>query len=199
MPMGKSALGGGEPISSSFHPCRRFQLTSRWDSRPNTEGHASPLGLTHVADITRVFLYSSVKADINSALTDELLQACCDTCTGFRALQKKRQIPKHWIDVRRWAEGPPLLFFPIPHRNPCQRTDLVIHSPSPDAIPIPDRSDDHLFRVATRRADIQGCRPSHPRLYVDPGHIRGPVAKYRHLPRLSGRAGQQHHSVSSAG
>ncbi|KIV89630.1 hypothetical protein PV10_07016 [Exophiala mesophila] len=67
--------------------------------RPNTEGHASPLGLTHVADITRVFLYSSVKADINSPLTDELLQACCDTCTGFRALQKKRQIPKHWIDM----------------------------------------------------------------------------------------------------
>ncbi|KAH9208009.1 hypothetical protein DL95DRAFT_428864 [Leptodontidium sp. 2 PMI_412] len=67
--------------------------------RVNTEGYASSLGLDHVAAITRAILYRLDPADINSPYTDEYLQSCCDVGGLFRALQKKRQIPKHWIDV----------------------------------------------------------------------------------------------------
>ncbi|EEU33727.1 uncharacterized protein NECHADRAFT_89214 [Fusarium vanettenii 77-13-4] len=68
--------------------------------RVNTDGYASSLGLTHVAAITRVILYRLDPADIDSPYIDEKLQACCDFVGTFRALQKKRQIPKHWGDVR---------------------------------------------------------------------------------------------------
>ncbi|KAG4433625.1 hypothetical protein IFR05_010901 [Cadophora sp. M221] len=67
--------------------------------RVNTEGYASSLGLTHVAAITRVILYRLEPADINSSYTDKYLQSCCDAGDIFRALQKKRQIPKHWVDM----------------------------------------------------------------------------------------------------
>ncbi|EXK77153.1 hypothetical protein FOQG_18130 [Fusarium oxysporum f. sp. raphani 54005] len=67
--------------------------------RVNTEGYASSLGLTHVAAITRVILYRLDPADIDSPYIDEKLQACCDFVGIFRALQKKRQIPKHWGDM----------------------------------------------------------------------------------------------------
>ncbi|KAF9879262.1 hypothetical protein CkaCkLH20_03495 [Colletotrichum karsti] len=67
--------------------------------RVNTEGYASSLGLMHVAAITRVILYRLDPADINSPYTEEYLQSCCDLVGIFRALQKKRQIPKHWIDM----------------------------------------------------------------------------------------------------
>jgi hypothetical protein len=49
--------------------------------------------------MTRVVLYSSVPFETTSEIMDELLQACCDSCATFRALQKRRQIPKHWFDV----------------------------------------------------------------------------------------------------
>ncbi|KAM0283690.1 hypothetical protein ACHAO9_009618 [Fusarium lateritium] len=67
--------------------------------RANTEGYASSLGLTHVAAITRVILYRLHPADIDSPYIDKKLQACCDFVGIFRALQKKRQIPKHWGDM----------------------------------------------------------------------------------------------------
>ncbi|GKT61279.1 hypothetical protein ColTof4_01365 [Colletotrichum tofieldiae] len=67
--------------------------------RVNTEGYASSLGLTHVAAITRVILYRLDPTDIDSPYIDEKLQACCDFVGIFRALQKKRQIPKHWGDM----------------------------------------------------------------------------------------------------
>jgi len=67
--------------------------------RVNTQGYASYLGLNHVAAITRVILYRLDPADINSPYTEEYLQSCCDVGGLFRALQKKRQIPKHWIDM----------------------------------------------------------------------------------------------------
>lgn len=73
---------------------------NRFSSRVNTEGYASSLGLTHVAAITRVILYRLDPADMESSYADEKLQACCDFAGIFRALQKKRQIPKHWGDVR---------------------------------------------------------------------------------------------------
>lgn len=69
-------------------------------SRINTEGYASSIGLTHVAAITRVILYSLDPVDIDSPYTDNYLQCCCDFSGIFRMLQKKRQIPKHWMDVR---------------------------------------------------------------------------------------------------
>ncbi|KAH6697634.1 hypothetical protein F5X68DRAFT_257763 [Plectosphaerella plurivora] len=67
--------------------------------RVNTEGYASSLGLIHVAAITRVILYRMDPADMGSLFVDEKLQACCDFVGIFRALQKKRQIPKHWGDM----------------------------------------------------------------------------------------------------
>jgi hypothetical protein len=69
-------------------------------SRVNTEGYASSLGLTHVAVITRVILCRLDPADMDSSHVEEKLQACCNFAGKFRALQKKRQIPKHWGDVR---------------------------------------------------------------------------------------------------
>lgn len=65
----------------------------------NGQGHRSPLGMVYVAHMTRVVLYSSVPFETTSEITDELLQACCDSCATFRALQKRRQIPKHWFDM----------------------------------------------------------------------------------------------------
>ncbi|KAM0234320.1 hypothetical protein ACHAP5_010134 [Fusarium lateritium] len=67
--------------------------------RANTEGYASSLGLTHVAAITRVILYRLHPADIDPPYIDKKLHACCDFVGIFRALQKKRQIPKHWGDM----------------------------------------------------------------------------------------------------
>lgn len=49
--------------------------------------------------MTRVVLYSSVPIETTSEITDELLQACCDACATFRALQKRKHLPKHWFDV----------------------------------------------------------------------------------------------------
>ena len=76
-----------------------FSESDNRSRRVNSEGHASPLGVVYVSHMTRVVLYSSVSFEVSSEITDELLQACCDSCTTFRALQKKRQIPKHWFDV----------------------------------------------------------------------------------------------------
>ncbi|KAH7086154.1 hypothetical protein FB567DRAFT_63370 [Paraphoma chrysanthemicola] len=67
--------------------------------RANTQGYASSIGLNHVAASTRVILYRLDPADIASPQTDEYLQSCCDFSGIFRALQKKREIPKHWIDM----------------------------------------------------------------------------------------------------
>ncbi|EMT74627.1 hypothetical protein FOC4_g10000754 [Fusarium odoratissimum] len=69
------------------------------NSHPNAEGHASPLGVVYVAHMTRVVLYSSVPLEPGSENTDKLLQACCDSCATFRALQKRKHLPKHWFDV----------------------------------------------------------------------------------------------------
>lgn len=49
--------------------------------------------------MTRVVLYTSVAIETTSEITDELLQACCDACATFRALQKRKHLPKHWFDV----------------------------------------------------------------------------------------------------
>ena len=68
-------------------------------SQPNTDGFSSHLGLKHVENITHVLLYSSVDTSITSPIIDDLLNACCQASTTFRTLQKKRQIPKPWIDV----------------------------------------------------------------------------------------------------
>ncbi|KAJ0154344.1 Uncharacterized protein HZ326_3265 [Fusarium oxysporum f. sp. albedinis] len=65
----------------------------------NAEGHASPLGVVYVAHMTRVVLYSSVPFEPASENTDKLLQACCDSCATFRALQKRKHLPKHWFDM----------------------------------------------------------------------------------------------------
>ncbi|KAH7121800.1 hypothetical protein B0J13DRAFT_628936 [Dactylonectria estremocensis] len=69
------------------------------DGPRNSEGHASPLGMTYVAHMTRVVLYSSVPFETASETADKLLQACCDSCTTFRALQKRKHLPKHWFDM----------------------------------------------------------------------------------------------------
>jgi hypothetical protein len=74
-------------------------------SRANTQGYASSIGLAHLAACTRVILYRLDPADINSPYTDEYLESCCDFSGIFRALQKKRQIPKHWVDVRSVSRG----------------------------------------------------------------------------------------------
>ncbi|KAH7121517.1 hypothetical protein EDB81DRAFT_952249 [Dactylonectria macrodidyma] len=65
----------------------------------HSEGHASPLGMIYAAHMTRVVLYSSVPFETTSETTDELLQACCDSCATFRALQKRKHLPKHWFDM----------------------------------------------------------------------------------------------------
>ncbi|KAF6830344.1 hypothetical protein CPLU01_07399 [Colletotrichum plurivorum] len=67
--------------------------------RPNTKGYASSLGLSHVAAISRVILYRLDHADMDSPYVEEKLEACCEFVGIFRALQKKRQIPKHWVDM----------------------------------------------------------------------------------------------------
>ncbi|KAF6827862.1 hypothetical protein CMUS01_08808 [Colletotrichum musicola] len=36
---------------------------------------------------------------MDSPYVDEELEACCEFVGIFRALQKKRQIPKHWVDM----------------------------------------------------------------------------------------------------
>ncbi|CAH0023721.1 unnamed protein product [Clonostachys rhizophaga] len=65
----------------------------------NEEGHASPLGVVYVGHMTRVLLYSSISIEASSEIVDELLQACCDACATFRALQKRKHLPRHWFDM----------------------------------------------------------------------------------------------------
>ncbi|CAH0055891.1 unnamed protein product [Clonostachys solani] len=65
----------------------------------NRGGHASPLGVVYVGHMTRVLLYSSISIEAASEITDELLQACCDACATFRALQKRKHLPRHWFDM----------------------------------------------------------------------------------------------------
>lgn len=92
----------------------RWQDKARWhlSSLANTEGYASSLGLTHVAAITWVMFYRLDPDDINSPYTDEYLQSCCDHGGIFRSLQKKRQIPKHWLDVNFPLKSPLVCGFP---------------------------------------------------------------------------------------
>ncbi|KAL6406736.1 hypothetical protein AUP68_09539 [Ilyonectria robusta] len=62
--------------------------------------------------MTRVVLYSSIPFEAASETTDELLQACCDSCATFRALQKRKHLPKHWFDVS--AKALVMLFANLP-------------------------------------------------------------------------------------
>ncbi|RDW76517.1 fungal specific transcription factor domain-containing protein [Aspergillus mulundensis] len=78
---------------------RETHLNSGTQSQGQGQGHASPLGKVYVAHMTRVVLYSSVPFGTASHTADELLQSCCASCATFRALQKRRQIPKHWFDM----------------------------------------------------------------------------------------------------
>ncbi|KAG7420585.1 hypothetical protein Forpi1262_v016227 [Fusarium oxysporum f. sp. raphani] len=50
---------------------------------PNSEGHASPLGVVYVAHMTRVVLYSSVPFETTSETTDKLLQAYCTNYPAY--------------------------------------------------------------------------------------------------------------------
>ncbi|CAG9993113.1 unnamed protein product [Clonostachys byssicola] len=65
----------------------------------NGEGHASPLGVVYVGHMTRFLLYSSVSVEASPEVVDELLQVCCDACATFRALQKRKHLPRHWFDM----------------------------------------------------------------------------------------------------
>ncbi|KAH6972961.1 hypothetical protein BKA56DRAFT_620329 [Ilyonectria sp. MPI-CAGE-AT-0026] len=77
----------------------RWTKPEELNSLRNSEGYVSPLGMMYVANMTRVVLYSSIPFETASETTDELLQACCDSCTTFRALQKRKHLPKHWFDM----------------------------------------------------------------------------------------------------
>jgi hypothetical protein len=83
-----------------FENLQLYWAADNKSSHPNREGHASPLGVVYVGHMTRFLLYSSVSLEVSSEIVDELLQACCDACATFRALQKRKHLPRHWFDVR---------------------------------------------------------------------------------------------------
>jgi len=65
----------------------------------NTEGYQSPLWLGLISQLSRLLLCRPSRRNINTTISDVALQASCDACTTFRALQKKRQIAQPWLVV----------------------------------------------------------------------------------------------------
>jgi hypothetical protein len=95
-------LEGG--ITSEWQESMRLQIDS-WSneiyshSLMNTEGYQSPLWLGLVSQLSRLLLCRPSRRNINTHISDVALQASCDACTTFRALQKKRQIAQPWLVV----------------------------------------------------------------------------------------------------
>lgn len=65
----------------------------------NTESYQSPLWLGLISQLSRLLLCRPSRMNINTNVSDVALQASCDACTTFRALQKKRQIAQPWLVV----------------------------------------------------------------------------------------------------
>ena len=95
-------LEGG--VTSEWQESMRLQIDNWADeiyshSLMNTEGYQSPLWLGLISQLSRLLLCRPSRTNINTEISDVALQASCDACTTFRALQKKRQIAQPWLVV----------------------------------------------------------------------------------------------------
>jgi hypothetical protein len=95
-------LEGG--VTSEWQESMRLQIDNWADeiyshSLINTEGYQSPLWLGLISQLSRLLLCRPSRGNIDTHISDVALQASCDACTTFRALQKKRQIAQPWLVV----------------------------------------------------------------------------------------------------
>ena len=95
-------LEGG--VTSEWQDSMRLQIDNWADeiyshSLMNTDGYQSPLWLGLISQLSRLLLCRPSRRNINTQISDVALQASCDACTTFRALQKKRQIAQPWLVV----------------------------------------------------------------------------------------------------
>ncbi|KAI9742374.1 MAG: hypothetical protein M1818_003907 [Claussenomyces sp. TS43310] len=77
----------------------------------NTEGYQSPLWLQLISQISRLLICRPTKSNINTSISDVALQASCDCCTIFRALQKRRQVAQPWLVVLTQFQAGVTLFY----------------------------------------------------------------------------------------
>ena len=88
------------------------------DSLANTEGYQSPLWLGLISQLSRLLLCRPSRLNINTEVSDVALQAGCAACTGFRALQKKRQIAQPWLVViTQFQAGVTILYIILTRRT----------------------------------------------------------------------------------
>lgn len=107
-------LEGG--ITSEWQESMRLQIDN-WPheiydhSLINTDGYQSPLWLGLISQLSRLLLCPPSRRNIHTHISDVALQASCDACTTFRALQKKRHIAQPWpVIVTLFQAGITILY-----------------------------------------------------------------------------------------